>query len=103
VTPRLQGTVGGTVRFEGVAFTLLGRYVGERLLVRDFTNTNTPLPSYWMLDAKLAYTWNLFTAYLSVYNLADRMVFDNGGISGTGPRFNPAPGRSWMAGGEVRF
>ena len=103
VTPRLQGTVGGVVRFEGVAFTLQGRYVGERLLVRDFDNTQEPLPSHWVMDAKIAYTWNLFTAYLSVYNLANRLVFDNGGISGTGNRYNPAPERSWMAGGELRF
>jgi iron complex outermembrane receptor protein len=103
VTPRLQGTIGGTVKYEGVAFTLLGRYVGERLLVRDFNNTQEPLGSYWMMDARVAYTYKLFTAFLSVYNLADRMVFDNGGISFSGNRYNPAPGRSWMAGGEVRF
>jgi len=103
VTPRLQGTLGGTVKYEGVAFTLLGRYVGERLLVRDFNNTQEPLGSYWMMDARVAYTYKLFTAYLSVYNLADRMVFDNGGISFSGNRYNPAPGRSWMAGGELRF
>ena len=47
--------------------------------------------------------YKLFTAFLAVYNLADRMYFDKGGISATGNRYNPTPGRSVMAGGEVRF
>ncbi|MBV8882074.1 MAG: TonB-dependent receptor [Planctomycetaceae bacterium] len=100
VTPRLQGTVGGTVRSHGVAFTLLGRYVGERLLIGDFANTAPTLPSYWLMDTRLAYTYNLFTAFASVYNLADRKVIDNGGAN---LRFNPAPGRSFLVGGEFSF
>lgn len=103
VTPRLGGMIGGTVRYEGVTLTIQGRYVGERLLVRDFDNTREPLPSHWTMDAKLSYTRNLFTAFLSVYNLTDRLYFDNGGVSFTGNRYNPAPERSWMAGAEVRF
>jgi len=55
------------------------------------------------MDARVSYTYKLFTAFLAVYNLADRMYFDNGGISFSGNRYNPAPGRSFMAGGEVRF
>jgi outer membrane receptor protein involved in Fe transport len=103
VTPRLAGTIGGSVKYGGVILTLQGRYAGERLLVADFNNTQPPLPPYWVMDAKISYTWNLFTAFLSAYNLTDRQYFDNGGVSFTGNRFNPAPGRSWMAGGEVRF
>jgi iron complex outermembrane receptor protein len=103
VTPELSGTVGGTVRYKGLAFTLLGRYVGERLLIGDFDNTQPPLPSYWLMDARLAYTYTLFTGYVSVYNLADRMVIDNGGVTFTGNRYNPAPGRSVLVGGEVSF
>jgi outer membrane receptor protein involved in Fe transport len=103
VTPRLAGTIGGSVKYEGAVLTILGRYAGERFLVRDFGNTQEPLPSYWVLDAKISYTRDLFTVFLSVYNLTDRMYFDNGGISFSGNRYNPAPGRSWLAGGEVRF
>jgi iron complex outermembrane receptor protein len=103
VTPELSGSVGGTVRYRGLAFTLLGRYVGERLLIGDFANTQPTLPSYWLMDARVAYTYNLFTGFASVYNLADRMVIDNGGVSFTGNRYNPAPGRSFLVGGEVSF
>jgi outer membrane receptor protein involved in Fe transport len=103
VTPRLAGTIGGILKYEGATLTLMGRYAGERLLIRDFNNTQEPLPSYWVMDAKIAYTWNLVTAFVSVYNLTDRMYFDNGGVSFSGNRYNPAPGRSWLAGGEVRF
>jgi iron complex outermembrane receptor protein len=104
VTPRLQGTVGGTVHYERMSFTLLGRYVGERLLVGDFFNTAEPLPSYWLMDVRAAYTYNSFTGFASVYNVADRMVMDNAGLTSAGTvRFNPAPGRSYLIGGEFRF
>jgi iron complex transport system ATP-binding protein len=33
------------------------------------------------MDARASYTYKLFTAFLAVYNLADRMYFDNGGVS----------------------
>ena len=57
----------------------------------------------WLMGARVAYTYNLFTGFASVYNLADRMVIDNGGVSFTGNRYNPAPGRSFLVGGEVSF
>ncbi len=104
VTPRLQGSIGGTLRYDQVTFTLLGRYVGERLLIGDFFNTAEPLPSYWTMDARVAYTYNQFTGFASVYNLADRMVMDNAGLTSAGlVRYNPAPGRSYLVGGEFRF
>ena len=103
MTPRLAGTIGGSLKYEGAMLTLQGRYAGERLLVADFTNTQEPLPAYWVMDAKISYTYKLVTAFLSAYNLTDRKYFDNGGVSFTGNRYNPAPGRSWLAGGEVRF
>lgn len=103
VTPRLAGTLGGTVQYSGFTYTLLGRYVGERLLIGDFSNTQPTLPSYWLLDTRLSYTYNLFTGFVSIYNLADRKVIDNGGVSFSGNRYNPAPGRSFLVGGEVSF
>jgi iron complex outermembrane receptor protein len=103
VTPRLMGMVGATVKYEGVTFTLLGHYVGERLLVGDFDNTQPPLPAYWVMDTKISYTWKMVTAFFSVYNLANREYIDNGGVSFTGNRYNPGPARSWLLGGEVRF
>jgi iron complex outermembrane receptor protein len=100
VTPRLMGTVGGTLRAWGARLTLSGRYVGDRYLVNDFENSFDKLDSYWVLDAKVSYTWEALTAFVAVYNAADREYFDSGGTNG---RFNPAPERSWVAGGEVRF
>lgn len=103
VTPRFQGTVGATARIEGAVLTLLGRYVGERLLISDFMNTAEHLGSYWTLDARISYTWEAAMVFISGYNLADRETFDNAGLSFSGPRFNPNAERSLLAGAEFRF
>ncbi len=103
VTPRLAGTIGATAKAEGATLTLQGRYAGSRLLIRDFDNTHDPLPAYWVMDTRISYTWNLFTAFFAVYNLTDRKYFDNGGVSFSGERFNPAPDRNYLVGGEVKF
>ncbi|HVR84021.1 MAG TPA: hypothetical protein VMU54_06905, partial [Planctomycetota bacterium] len=68
-------------------------------------NVQSELPAYWVYDAKLSYTWKALTAFVSVFNFTDRKYFDNGGASlfGAPARFLPAPERSWLAGGEVKF
>jgi iron complex outermembrane receptor protein len=100
VTPRLQGTLGATARYEGASLTLTGRYVGERYLLNDFANTSPRLPSYWVYDAKLAWALEPFTLFAQVFNMTDREYFDYGAV---GPSYAPAPERSWLVGGEVRF
>jgi iron complex outermembrane receptor protein len=103
VTPRHAASAGATLRFEGVSFTVTGRYAGERYLVNDFVNEGEELPPHLVYDARISYTWGNVTAFVSAYNLTDREYYDSGGISFGGNRFNPAPERSWMAGGEIRF
>ncbi len=105
VTPRLSGTAGTTVRYEGAALTVLGRYAGDRMLVSDLDNSHGTLDSYWVLDARLAFTLQQVTAFLAVYNFTDREYYDNGGVSYSpgGDRFNPGSERSWMLGGDFRF
>jgi iron complex outermembrane receptor protein len=105
VTPRLAGAAGIVLKVEGASLTLGGRYVGSRYLVNDVENLQDTLGSYWTFDTRVAYTWKSLTAFVSVYNLSDRETFDNGGLSlfsGT-TRFAPAPERSWLIGGELRF
>lgn len=100
VTPRLMGSAGLTVRHEGAALTLTGRYAGQRYLINDFDNVVEKLGSYWVVDGRLSYTAKPFTAYLSVYNIEDEKYLDSGG---TNLRFNTGPERSWTVGGEVTF
>jgi outer membrane cobalamin receptor len=103
VTPRLVGTVGTTLRYEGAEFTLGGRYAGARYLINDVANDTEKLGSYWVVDLRLAYTWRHFTGYATVFNVLDEEYFDSAGLSFGTPRFNPAPERSYLVGGEVRF
>lgn len=105
VTPRLSGTLGATLRWEGASFTAMGRYTGERRLINDIGNAREQLPSHWTADLRAAYEVAFVKLHVGVYNVFDREVFDNGGFSlsaGT-ERFSPFPERSWMVGGEVRF
>ncbi len=105
VSPRYAGTAGMTARYEGATLTLSGRYAGRRYLTNDLDNVAPKLPDYLVLDARLAYTWRFLTAFVAVYNLTDREYNDSGGSGlGFGPdRYNPAPERSWLVGGEVKF
>jgi iron complex outermembrane receptor protein len=103
VTPRYSGTLGATVNHSGAALTLSGRYVGSRMLINDFANSQSELPDVTVYDAKLSYTWKFLTAFISVYNLTDREYFESGGLSFSGDRYSPAPEQSWLVGGDVRF
>ncbi|HLY11026.1 MAG TPA: TonB-dependent receptor [Planctomycetota bacterium] len=105
VTPKNAASAGVSLKYEGAALTLSGRYAGERFLTNDLDNVQPELPGYWVWDAKASYTWKALTVFVSVFNLADRKYFDNGGagLFGAPARFLPGPERSWLAGGEVRF
>jgi len=100
VTPRVAGTAGVVFRVEGASLTLSGRYSGDRYLINDLTNGLEKLDPYLVYDAKLSYTYKSVTGFASVFNVTDREYYDSGGASG---RYNPAPERSWLLGGEVRF
>ena len=103
VTPRHSAAGGVSLRYEGLSLTFSGRYAGERMLVNDFANEGEELPPYLVYDARLSFTYKMASAFVAVYNLTDRDYYDSGGISFPENRFNPAPERSWLAGGEVRF
>ena len=105
VSPRYSGTGGLTARYEGASLTLSGRYAGRRYLTNDLDNVAPKLPDYLVLDTRLAYTWRMLTAFVAVYNLTGREYNDSGGSGlGFGPdRYSPAPERSWLVGGEVKF
>jgi iron complex outermembrane receptor protein len=104
VTPRHSAAAGLSAAAAGATLTLSSRYIGERILISDFGNTAEELPDVVVYDAKLSYTWKSATAFVSVYNATNREYFDSAGFSSFGPiRYNPAPERSWLVGGELRF
>ena len=71
VTPRLSGSVGGTLRVEGASLTVLGLYTGERRLVNDVAFGFEPLPSHWIMDARVAYEV-AFVKFFGVYDINSR-------------------------------
>lgn len=103
VTPRHAASAGVTLRLAGASLTVTGRYAGRRYLVNDFANAEEKLPPYLTYDARISYTWEGMTAFVALYNLTNREYYDSGGVSFPENRFNPAPGHSLLAGGEVRF
>ena len=104
VTPKYAATVGTSVSALGAIFTVSGRYIGERYLIRDFENTGDKIADVFVYDTKISYTYKSATAFVSVYNLTNREYEDSGGFSSFGPiKFNAAPERSWLIGGELTF
>jgi Fe(3+) dicitrate transport protein len=105
VTPKYAGAGGVTCKYEGASLTASGRYAGRRFLISDLDNVGQTLPPYLVYDARVSYAWRALTAFVAVYNVTNRKYNDSGGLGlfGGPDRFSPAPERSWLAGGEVRF
>ena len=89
----------------GNGFTLLlnGVYVGERPFVSDFPNDFGDQKSYIILNSKLQYRWKAFTAYLDMYNIADKRYSEYGSVSSFPQEkaFYPSPERSFLAGLKI--
>ena len=100
VTPAHMGHVGATAQLERTYLTLLGRLVGRRFLINDFTNSSDTLGSYWLADLKLGTQWHSLKPFFLVQNLFDRAYLDSGG---TNQRFFPGAERSFLVGFEAEF
>ena len=89
----------------GKGFTVLlnGVYVGERPFVSDFPNAFGDQKSYVVLNSKLQYQWKAFTAYLDIYNIADKRYSEYGSVSSfpAEKAFYPSPERNFLAGLKI--
>jgi len=98
--PRHQFTVGGETKiFEKILFNMDGTYIGERPFISDFANAVDYQESYFSLAAKLAYSFEKGSAYITVNNLLDEEYSEYGGLDFLGePGIQPAPGISFLLG-----
>ena len=89
----------------GKGFTVLlnGVYVGERPFVSDFPNDFGDQKSYVILNSKLQYRWKAFTAYLDIYNIADKRYSEYGSVSSFPQEkaLYPSPERNFLAGLKI--
>ena len=89
----------------GKGFTLLlnGVYVGERPFISDFPNDFGDQKSYVILNSKLQYQWKALTAYLDIYNIADKRYSEYGSVSSFPQEkaFYPSPERNFLAGLKI--
>jgi outer membrane receptor protein involved in Fe transport len=89
----------------GKGFTLLlnGVYVEKRPFVSDFLNSFDDQKNYVVLNSKLQYQWKAFTAYLDIYNIADKRYSEYGSVSSFPQEkaFYPSPERSFLAGLKI--
>lgn len=87
--------------------SITSRFVGKRFLANDLANEQEKLPSYTVIDTRLAYFSDSFEAFFGVNNILDREYEEFGGVGGFpfGDRigFYPSPERNYIGGISVRF
>jgi outer membrane receptor protein involved in Fe transport len=71
--------------------------------VSDFPNDFGDQKSYVILNSKLQYQWKAFTAYLDIYNIADKRYSEYGSVSSFPQEkaFYPSPERNFLAGLKI--
>jgi hypothetical protein len=87
--------------------TVRTRYVGSRYLVNDVEHTHARMPDYAVTDVGARVQTGPVRAWVTVFNVLNRMYCDNGALGG-GPfgsreAFNPAPGINVETGMQVEF
>jgi iron complex outermembrane receptor protein len=85
---------------EGLTLTLNGMYVGERYLESDFANEFEKQDSYQVVNAKVSYAWDEYTAFLDLNNLFNEK-YSAYGVLSTFPveaAFYPSPELNFFAG-----
>lgn len=91
----------------GKGFTVLlnGVYVGERPFVSDFENSFNYQKHYIVLNSKVRYQWKSLSAFLDIYNLADKGYSEYGSVSSfpAEKAFYPSPKRNFIAGMKIDF
>ncbi len=93
--------------YKGFSADLEGKYGSDRVRDGDLTNVFKRLPGYFVMNARLSYTYRQFEFYAGVRNLTDVYGADFGGYRvGDARGFYydyPNPGRSFYGGIAVSF
>ncbi|MFH1077111.1 MAG: TonB-dependent receptor [Pseudomonadota bacterium] len=84
----------------GVSWDLAATYVGRSYI--DSTNDNN-LSSYVTADTRVSYEYKAMKVFWAIDNLFDKDYNSYGYVSGATKYFNPATGRTFTSGVEVKF
>ena len=87
---------------EGLTVSLFGNYVGKQFLLGDEPNQAKKLADYFVLNSRVAYQWQNWTAHVNFNNLTDRK-YSTFGILVNEPFYVPAPGFNVFAGLSFRY
>jgi iron complex outermembrane recepter protein len=104
--PRHQASIDTVWRpLERFSVAFSGIYVGERLLDSDFANAFPEQGSYTVVNMKLKYIWQKFTAFLDMNNLFDKDYAAYGVLATTPvePAFYPSPKFNFLAGIKFNY
>jgi iron complex outermembrane receptor protein len=91
--------------FNDFAVTLNGIYIGERIFISDFENIFGNQEDYLVINGKIKYRWQLFTAFLDINNITNEEYSEYGVIGGSPAEraFYPSPKTNFLAGVSVEF
>jgi iron complex outermembrane receptor protein len=91
--------------FPGLRFSADYEYVGNSYAVSDQPNAFDKLDDYYTVNARVAYKWNRWQAFLGVNNITDQEYSEYAVIGGfpAGLNFYPAPATTWLAGLKISF
>jgi len=110
ITPENRGAAGGTIFLpHGFEIGTDFLYIGSRPLANDLDNDSEALPSYWALDARVAWrrTQGPFGFVLEAIgrNVNDREYEEFGGESTFGgpPGFFPSPEANYIVGARLEY
>lgn len=84
---------------------LNGKYVGERYFISDWTNSFTRQDDYFVMNAKLKYTWDGVTAFVDINNLLNTEYEEYVVISSytNEKSYYPSPEINFLIGVSVDF
>jgi iron complex outermembrane receptor protein len=82
-----------------------GSYIGSRPLNSDFKNEFPDQESYFLLNAKIKYTWKWLTPFLNLNNILNEEYSQFGTVGGfpTEPQFFPSPKFNFLVGLSGEF
>jgi iron complex outermembrane recepter protein len=98
--PRHQFTIGAEAEiYKNIQLNMDGAYIGERPFISDFANAIDYQDGYFFLNAKLTYSFEKWSTYITVNNLFDEEYSEYGGVNYLGaPGIYPAPGINFFVG-----
>jgi outer membrane receptor protein involved in Fe transport len=104
LVPRHRMSAGLNWRpLDGLTLSLLGNYVGRQFLLNDEPNNAKQLADYFVLNSRIAYSFQNWTAHISINNLTDRKYSTFGVLGFAEPFRVPAPGINVFAGLTFRY